>query len=77
MSIAHAALTEFSKLVQSVNPVFGQPFKLDMGLDFDGTLTADPVGWGIFVKLMRARGHKVHIVTMRYPSENKIVDKVL
>lgn len=38
-------------------------------LDYDGTITGDPEGFKAIVKLLRDRGHKVYIVTMRYPSE--------
>ena len=42
---------------------------MNIGLDFDGTVTEDPDLWMQFVKMMRAGGHSVYIVTMRYPSE--------
>lgn len=40
-----------------------------IGLDYDGTITEDPATWAKVVQIMRAAGHEVHIVTMRYPSE--------
>lgn len=42
---------------------------MNIGLDYDGTVTADPVAFCDIAQLFRARGHKVYIVTMRYPSE--------
>ncbi len=42
---------------------------MNISLDWDGTVTSDYDSWLLFVKLMRAAGHKVYIVTMRYPSE--------
>jgi hypothetical protein len=39
--------------------------KLVIALDFDGTYTEDPEGWQLFVHMMKARGHEVHIVTYR------------
>ncbi len=42
---------------------------LNIGLDFDGTVTAAPNIFKDFVAAMRAAGHKVYIVTMRYASE--------
>lgn len=43
--------------------------KITFGLDFDGTITATPELWRHFVESVRAQGHKVYIVTARYPSE--------
>lgn len=40
-----------------------------IGLDWDGCSSNDPVGFMSFARMMRSRGHKVYIVTMRYPSE--------
>lgn len=40
-----------------------------IGLDFDGTVTEDEDIFKIIIKLLRCSGHKVYIVTMRYPSE--------
>lgn len=40
-----------------------------IALDYDGTYTADTDAWNAFVWLMTARGHEVHIVTMRAESE--------
>lgn len=42
---------------------------LNYGLDHDGTMTAEPEGFRAFIEVMRALGHKVYIVTFRYPSE--------
>jgi hypothetical protein len=40
-----------------------------IGLDYDGTYTADPVLWDAFINAARQRGHEVHLVTMRADSE--------
>lgn len=40
-----------------------------IALDYDGTVTADPVFWRVFVTLASAHGHEVHIVTMRSATE--------
>ncbi len=60
---------------------------MNIGLDYDGTCTEDPQAWKEFVRTMKARGHTVYIVTMRYPSEvvndpnilefQEIVDKII
>ena len=42
---------------------------MNIGLDWDGTCTEDTELYFMFVNLARSRGHKVWIVTMRYPSE--------
>lgn len=39
------------------------------GLDYDGTVTSDYHGFIALVELLRNRGHKVYVVTMRYESE--------
>lgn len=43
--------------------------KVTFGVDFDGTITSDPVGFLVLIDLLKSRGHKVYLVTMRYPSE--------
>lgn len=40
-----------------------------IALDYDGTVTSDPVGFLALVKLLRSRGHQIRVVTMRYESE--------
>lgn len=40
-----------------------------IGLDYDGTVTSDYMGFVAFVRMMRQRGHEVYITTMRYISE--------
>jgi hypothetical protein len=42
---------------------------LTIGLDYDGTVSEDINLWLMFVRLARASGHKVYVVTMRYESE--------
>lgn len=44
---------------------------LNVGIDYDGTFTAIPEHLTAFMAQLRASGHRVYIVTMRYPSENK------
>ncbi len=39
---------------------------LNIALDFDGTYSEDPEGWGEWIALFKARGHKIYIVTMRF-----------
>lgn len=41
---------------------------MNIGLDYDGTITADPNGWMEFIRLFQSRGHNVYIVTMRSPN---------
>ncbi len=52
--------------------------KLTIGLDYDGTITADPNLWSGFIKLCKARGHTVKIVTYRtrgqYACDQDILD---
>ncbi len=38
-----------------------------LGLDWDETFTADPELWAAFVRIAGRRGHRVVIVTYRYP----------
>jgi hypothetical protein len=42
---------------------------LKIALDYDGTYTADPVLWTEFIRMARASGHEVVIVTSRSPQE--------
>lgn len=42
---------------------------ISIALDYDGTVTSDPVGFLALVKLLRSRGHHIRVVTMRYESE--------
>lgn len=56
-----------------------------IGLDWDGTTNRDMETFEKIVYTLKKAGHKVYIVTMRYPSEcrfippkwNKIVDGVI
>lgn len=41
----------------------------NFSFDWDGTVTKAPGEFLAFAKALRAAGHKVYIVTMRYPSE--------
>jgi hypothetical protein len=40
-------------------------WKMKIGLDYDGTVTADPVVWYNIVKEFLERGHEVKVVTFR------------
>jgi hypothetical protein len=40
-----------------------------LALDYDGTFTADPDLWLLFIKAAQERGHQVIVVTMRYKTE--------
>ncbi len=42
---------------------------LNIGLDYDGTITSAPEIFLALAKSFKAAGHKVYIITMRYPSE--------
>jgi hypothetical protein len=42
---------------------------MNIGLDWDDTVTRDEIGWACLVNFMRARGHKVYIVTWRDEGE--------
>jgi hypothetical protein len=43
--------------------------KLKIALDYDGTYSADPRLWDLFIEHAQQLGHEVVIVTMRYPEE--------
>jgi hypothetical protein len=40
-----------------------------IGLDYDGTYTADPFLWDRFLEVAHEQGHDVICFTMRYPHE--------
>lgn len=40
-----------------------------ISLDYDDTFTQDPEGWLEFANAMRARGHLIYGITMRYDTE--------
>lgn len=42
---------------------------MTIALDYDGTYTADPKLWDVFLEAAYALGHKVVIMTMRYECE--------
>ena len=44
---------------------------LNIGLDYDNTVTEDPKAFKKIIDVFRSAGHKVFIVTMRYESECK------
>lgn len=47
---------------------------MNIGLDYDGTYTRDPRLWLRFVREAMRSGHRVYVVTMRYPSEQDSPD---
>ncbi len=47
---------------------------MNIGLDYDGTITEDPDAWLEFCQIMVRSGHNIWIVTMRYPSEGQDID---
>jgi hypothetical protein len=40
-----------------------------IAIDYDGTYTADPKLWNVFIAHAEQAGHEVTCVTMRYPHE--------
>lgn len=46
---------------------------MKIGLDYDGTITADPELWMTFIRACHHRGHEVHIVTMRHATPNEAI----
>jgi len=48
-----------------------------IALDYDGTYTADPGLWHPFIAASRARGHRIFVVTMRFPSEGREIEQRL
>ena len=46
-----------------------------LALDYDQTFTEDPDGWLEVTNLLRARGHSVYGVTMRYDTETAGMSK--
>ncbi len=47
---------------------------MNFGLDYDGTVTSTPELWQDWLMNAQRQGHKVYLVTMRYPSELTSVD---
>ena len=43
--------------------------RLSIALDFDETISADPVFWSQFISLAQAHKHKVTIVTFRFEDD--------
>ena len=48
-----------------------------IAVDYDGTYTADIELWDRFIAHARANGHRVFVVTMRFPSEGEDVTRRL
>ena len=42
---------------------------MNISLDYDETYTRDPILWLNLIRIAKERGHKVYVVTMRYPEE--------
>lgn len=42
---------------------------MKIAIDYDGTYTADPALWRLFIEQAKSAGHSVTCVTMRYPHE--------
>lgn len=42
---------------------------MNIGLDYDGTITEDHDFWLAFYYSAKASGHNVTVITMRYPEE--------
>jgi hypothetical protein len=40
---------------------------MKIALDYDNTITRDPLFWSSFIQMARQRGHEVKIVTSRAP----------
>lgn len=50
---------------------------MKIALDYDGTYSADPELFNIFIRIAQQRGHEVYCVTMRYDSlSEKVCDIV-
>jgi hypothetical protein len=43
-----------------------------IALDYDGTYTADAELWNAFIHFATQKGHKVVILTMRFPQETVV-----
>lgn len=50
---------------------------MNIGLDYDGVCTADPWTFYNIARLLKAAGHSVYIVTMRYIEECQNIPKEL
>ena len=42
---------------------------MKIALDYDNTITADPIFWSEFIKLSKKYGHSIKIVTIRNKSD--------
>lgn len=47
---------------------------MNIALDYDGTYTADPPLWDMFIAAFKERGHRVWIVTCRRDTEENRED---
>jgi hypothetical protein len=43
---------------------------MNIGIDYDDTITRDPNTWFNVISLLKSQSHKVFIVTARYPATN-------
>jgi len=49
---------------------------MKIALDYDNTITADPIFWTEFVKLAITHGHSVTVVTSRHPCQSPPVEGI-
>mgnify|MGYP001565116076 CR=1 FL=1 len=56
-----------------------QDFQMNIAVDFDGTYDLEPKLWNQMMATFRIHGHKVYLVTARYPDEvdNYILNALL
>jgi hypothetical protein len=47
---------------------------LTIGIDYDGTFTADPTSWSAMIRLFRGNGHRFFLVTARRETEENVVE---
>lgn len=50
---------------------------MNIGLDYDDTYTRHPAMWDNVIKVMRQSGHRVYVVTWRFPNELDSVHRAL
>lgn len=50
---------------------------MNLSLDYDNTYTLDPEMWNAIIDVIKLRGHKVYVVTLRTPSEGDDVRRQL
>lgn len=50
---------------------------MNIGLDYDDTITRDPAMWMSIISIMQQSGHKVYIVTWRTEKECKEIPAII